>query len=116
VCRLVALDRNTLRYQSRRSDDQGLRARIREIAETKRKYPDNAVMISLMVEAKRESWHEILDKCNDTGADGYELNFGCPHGMSERGMGSAVGQEPKVNERITSWAKEFSTIPVLVYR
>jgi dihydropyrimidine dehydrogenase (NAD+) subunit PreA len=25
-----------------------------------------------------------------------------------------VGQEPKINERITSWAVEFSTIPVLV--
>ena len=31
----------------------------------------------------------------DTGADGLELNFGCPHGMSERGMGSAVGQVPE---------------------
>ncbi|MFM2248035.1 MAG: hypothetical protein RL071_4110, partial [Pseudomonadota bacterium] len=43
-----------------------------------------------------------------------ELNFGCPHGMCERGMGSAVGQEPTVNARITSWAKEFATVPVLV--
>src|SRR5690606_35202031 len=59
-------------------------------------------------------WKEIIKRSIDAGADGLELNFGCPHGMCERGMGSAVGQEPKVNERITSWAKEFSTIPVLV--
>ncbi|MCP4436670.1 MAG: NAD-dependent dihydropyrimidine dehydrogenase subunit PreA, partial [Actinomycetia bacterium] len=50
----------------------------------------------------------------DAGADGLELNFGCPHGMCERGMGSAVGQEPKVNEEITSWAVDYSTVPVLV--
>jgi len=34
--------------------------------------------------------------------------------MCERGMGSAVGQEPALNERITSWAVEYSTVPVLV--
>jgi len=66
-----------------------------------------------MVET-REEWEEMIKRSIDAGADGLELNFGCPHGMCERGMGSAVGQEPAVNERITSWAKEFSTIPGLV--
>jgi dihydropyrimidine dehydrogenase (NAD+) subunit PreA len=87
---------------------------IAEIAETKRRYPDNAVIISLMVEARRESWHEILDKCNDTGADGYELNFGCPHGMSERGMGAAVGQVPDYVQMITEWVMEKAAMPVIV--
>jgi len=87
---------------------------IAEIAETKRKYPDNAVVISLMVEAKREAWHEILAKCNDTGADGYELNFGCPHGMSERGMGAAIGQVPEYVQMITEWVMEKAEMPVLV--
>ena len=50
----------------------------------------------------------------DSGVDGFELNFGCPHGMSERGQGSAVGQIPEYCERITGWVKEVSTIPVLV--
>ena len=44
----------------------------------------------------------------------WSLNFGCPHGMCERGMGSAVGQERAVNEMITSWVMGYSTIPVLV--
>src|SRR6185436_16917251 len=53
-------------------------------------------------------------KCEDAGVDGLELNFGCPHGMCERGMGSSVGQEPQLLQEITSWAKEFAKTPVLV--
>jgi dihydropyrimidine dehydrogenase (NAD+) subunit PreA len=93
--------------------DRPLDINFREIAEVKKKYPKHAVIVSLMVET-REEWKDIIARSIDVGADGIELNFGCPHGMCERGMGSAVGQEPKVNERITGWAKEFSTVPVLV--
>ncbi len=87
---------------------------IAEIREVKKRYPNNAVVISLMVEARREAWHEIIAKCNDTGADGYELNFGCPHGMSERGMGAAVGQVPDYVQMITEWVMEKAEFPVLV--
>jgi dihydropyrimidine dehydrogenase (NAD+) subunit PreA len=87
---------------------------IAEIREVKKQYPNHAVVISLMVEARREAWHEILAKCNDTGADGYELNFGCPHGMSERGMGAAVGQVPDYVQMITEWVMEKAEMPVLV--
>ena len=93
--------------------DRPLSVNFAEIAEVKRRYPNNAVIVSLMVET-REEWKDIIKRSIDTGADGLELNFGCPHGMCERGMGSAVGQEPRVNTEITSWAKEYSTIPVLV--
>ena len=93
--------------------DRPLETNFREIAEGKKQYPNHAVIVSLMVETKDE-WQDIIKRSIDTGADGLELNFGCPHGMCERGMGSAVGQEPTVNERITSWAKEYSSIPVLV--
>lgn len=93
--------------------DRSLEVNFKEITEVKKKYPNHAVIVSLMVES-REEWQDIIKRSIDTGADGLELNFGCPHGMCERGMGSAVGQEPKINERITSWAVEFSSIPVLV--
>ena len=93
--------------------DRPLEANYREIAETKRLFPDRAMVVSLMFET-REEWREHIARSIDAGADGLELNFGCPHGMCERGMGSAVGQEPEVNERITSWAVEFSTVPVIV--
>ncbi|MBL8615754.1 MAG: NAD-dependent dihydropyrimidine dehydrogenase subunit PreA [Deltaproteobacteria bacterium] len=93
--------------------DRPLESNFREMAEVKKRYPKHAVIASLMVET-REEWKEIIKRSEDAGADGLELNFGCPHGMCERGMGSAVGQEPTVNARITSWAKEFATVPVLV--
>jgi dihydropyrimidine dehydrogenase (NAD+) subunit PreA len=93
--------------------DRSLDVNFREIYEVKKRYPDHAVIVSLMVETEDE-WRDIIKRSIDAGADGLELNFGCPHGMCERGMGSAVGQEPKINERITAWAKSYSTVPVLV--
>jgi dihydropyrimidine dehydrogenase (NAD+) subunit PreA len=93
--------------------DRPLEVNLREIAETKRLFPHNPIIVSLMVETEAE-WKDIIKRSIDAGADGLELNFGCPHGMCERGMGSAVGQEPAVNERITGWAVKYSTVPVLV--
>ena len=94
--------------------DRPLDVNLREIAEVKRAWPDRAVIISAMVEPSAEAWIEIVQQIQDTGADGIELNFGCPHGMSERGMGSAVGQVPEYCERITAWAMSASTIPIIV--
>lgn len=94
--------------------DRNIETNLREIAETKKLWPDRAVIVSLMVESKREVWHDIVKRSIDTGADGLELNYGCPHGMSERGMGSAVGQVPEYCQMITEWVMEVSTIPVLV--
>src|SRR5205814_6308845 len=71
-------------------------------------------VVSMMIESKREKWHEAVKEVNDTGCDGIELNFGCPHGMSERGMGSAVGQVPEYTKMITEWVKEVAEVPVLV--
>ncbi len=93
--------------------DRPLETNFREIYEVKKRFPDRAMVVSLMVES-REEWQEMVKRSIDAGADGLELNFGCPHGMCERGMGSAVGQEPAVNERITSWVAECSSVPVLV--
>jgi dihydropyrimidine dehydrogenase (NAD+) subunit PreA len=94
--------------------DRPLEINLREIAEVKRRWPDRAVIVSAMVESKPEAWSEIVRRIEDTGADGIELNYGCPHGMSERGMGSAVGQVPEYCERITGWVKSVARIPVIV--
>lgn len=94
--------------------DRPLEDNLREIAETKRLFPKHAVIVSLMVESNRQAWHDIVKRTEDTGCDGLELNFGCPHGMSERGMGSAVGQVPEYTEMITAWVKEVAKTPVLV--
>ena len=66
-----------------------------------------------MVETKEE-WQEIIKKVEDVGSDLIELNFGCPHGMCERGMGSAVGAEPEVLEAIVGWVMAAANIPVIV--
>ena len=94
--------------------DRPIEINLREMVEVKRAWPDRAVIASAMVESKREAWHDIVRRIEDTGADGIELNYGCPHGMSERGMGSAVGQVPEYCEQITSWVMEVSKIPVIV--
>ncbi len=94
--------------------DRPIETNLREIAECKRRYPKHVVIASLMVESTREAWHDIVQRAEDAGADGLELNFGCPHGMSERGMGSAVGQVPEYCEQITGWVKERARTPVIV--
>lgn len=94
--------------------DRPLDVNLAEIRDVKRDFPNHALFVSLMVESRRETWHDIVRRTQDTGCDGFELNFGCPHGMSERGMGAAVGQVPQYAEMITSWVKEASRIPVIV--
>jgi dihydropyrimidine dehydrogenase (NAD+) subunit PreA len=92
--------------------DRSPETNFREIAEVKKRWPNHAVIASLMVDT-RERWHEFVKRSEDAGADGIELNFGCPHGMCERGMGSAVGQQPAVAEKIVGWVMEAAKIPVI---
>jgi dihydropyrimidine dehydrogenase (NAD+) subunit PreA len=94
--------------------DRPLEVNLREIKAVKRDYPDRAMIVSLMVPCDEESWKAILKPVEETGCDGIELNFGCPHGMSERGMGAAVGQVPEYIEMVTRWCKQHSRLPVIV--
>ncbi|MBB6634370.1 NAD-dependent dihydropyrimidine dehydrogenase subunit PreA [Cohnella thailandensis] len=94
--------------------DRPLEVNLKEIYETKKRFPDRAVVASLMVEPKREKWHEIVKRVEAIGVDGLELNFGCPHGMAERGMGAASGQQPDLVEMQTYFVKEVATTPVIV--
>ncbi|MCA8882624.1 MAG: NAD-dependent dihydropyrimidine dehydrogenase subunit PreA, partial [Rhodobacteraceae bacterium] len=94
--------------------DRPLDVNLREIKAVKRDYPDRALVVSLMVPCEEQAWKAILPLVEDTGADGIELNFGCPHGMSERGMGSAVGQVPEYIEMVARWCKQNTRMPVIV--
>ncbi len=94
--------------------DRPLEVNLREIKEVKRKWRDRALVISLMVPCDENSWQAILKQVEDTEADGVELNFGCPHGMAERGMGSAVGQVPEYIQMVTAWVKKHSRMPCIV--
>ncbi len=94
--------------------DRPIEVNLREMAEVKRNFPNHAVIASIMVESKKEAWQEIVKRTEETGIDGFELNFGCPHGMSERGMGSAMGQVPEYTCMVTEWVMEVATKPVIV--
>jgi dihydropyrimidine dehydrogenase (NAD+) subunit PreA len=94
--------------------DRPIAENLREIAEVKKRFPQHTVVASLMVESKQAAWHDIVRQAEDSGADLLELNFGCPHGMSERGMGAAVGQVPEYATMITQWVKEVARTPVIV--
>ncbi len=93
--------------------DRPLDINLREIKEVLKEFPDRAMIISLMADNSRESWHELIKKVQDTGAHGLELNFGCPHGMTERGMGAAVGQDPEIARMVVEWVMEIAEIPVI---
>ena len=94
--------------------DRPLQLNLAEIREVKRAWPDRAMVVSLMVPCTEAAWKAILPMVEDTGCDGVELNFGCPHGMSERGMGAAVGQVPEYIEQVTRWCKQYSRLPLIV--
>ena len=94
--------------------DRPLKQNLEEMKRVKRAFPDRALIASLMVPCNEDSWRNILPQVEDTGCDGLELNFGCPHGMSERGMGAAVGQVPEYIQMVTEWCKKYSRLPVIV--
>lgn len=93
--------------------DRPLAINLKEIEECIKLFPDRAMIVSLMADNNKESWHELIKKVEDTGAHGFELNFGCPHGMTERGMGAAVGQDPEIARMVVEWVMEKATIPVI---
>ena len=94
--------------------DRPLATNLAEIRQIKRDWPDRALVVSVMLPMNEQSWAKYVPMIEDTGADGLELNFGCPHGMSERGMGSAVGQVPEYIQQCAAWCKQFARVPVIV--
>ena len=112
---LMSQDRRVIGFNNiELISDRPLRTNLEEIRRVKRNWPDRAMVVSLMVPVVEESWKRILPMVEDVGAGGIELNFGCPHGMSERGMGAAVGQVPEYIQRVTEWCKHYSKLPTIV--
>ena len=94
--------------------DRPLEVNLEEMTRIKRDFPDRALVASVMVPCEEQAWKDILPRIAETGCDGFELNFGCPHGMSERGMGSAVGQVPEYIQMVTEWCKANTGLPIIV--
>ncbi len=92
--------------------DRPLADWLQDFREIKQEAPHGVLIASIMEEYDRNRWHEIVKQIQDTGVDGFELNFSCPHGLPERRMGAAMGVNADIVGEVTEWVKEVSTIPV----
>lgn len=93
--------------------DRPLEYWLPELERTKKEYPSKILIASIMAEMDPSKWQELAEKVQDTGVDAIELNVSCPHGMPERGMGAAIGQDPKLTGDVVKWVKEVVDVPVI---
>ena len=60
-----------------------------------------------------EQWREVTRMFDEAGADGFELNFSCSHGMAESGGGATVGGSEEAIKMVTTWVREETKKPVM---
>jgi dihydropyrimidine dehydrogenase (NAD+) subunit PreA len=132
ICKTVSLDAGKVvnvqpryaRLRSRESgeiygwenieliSDRSFETWIDEFKQVKDKHPDGVLIASIMEEYNRDAWHEIVERCQDAGCDSFELNMSCPHGLPERKMGAAMGENPDILEEVCGWVMEVAKKPV----
>ena len=132
ICKTVSLDAGKVvnvqpryaRLRSRESgeiygwenieliSDRSFDTWINEFKQVKDKYPEGVLIASIMEEYNRDAWHEIVERCQDAGVDAFELNMSCPHGLPERKMGSAMGENPDILQEVCGWVMEVAKRPV----
>ncbi|MEZ4273202.1 MAG: NAD-dependent dihydropyrimidine dehydrogenase subunit PreA, partial [Myxococcota bacterium] len=83
-----------------------------DFRQLKKEYPKKILIASIMESFEQARWVELAKRCAATGVDALELNFSCPHGHPERGMGAAMGQDPHQVETVTRWVVDAVDIPV----
>lgn len=92
--------------------DRSFETWIDEFKALKDSHPDGVLIASIMEEYNKDAWQEIVGRCEEAGVDSFELNMSCPHGMPERRMGAAVGENPDLLEEVCGWVMEVATKPV----
>ena len=85
---------------------------LEEFREIKRRYPKHILVASIMEEYRKEAWQEIVERVQETGVDAFELNLSCPHGLPERKMGMAMGENPEIVGEVVGWVMEVAKLPV----
>lgn len=85
---------------------------LEEFKQIKDAYPDGVLIASIMEEYNKDAWIEIIERCEAAGVDCFELNFSCPHGLPERKMGAAMGQDPDILTEVCSWVMSAAKKPV----
>ena len=132
ICKTVSLDASKVinvqprygRLRSRESNeiygwenielisDRSFDTWIDEFKALKDSHPDGVLIASIMEEYNKDAWQEIVGRCEDAGVDSFELNFSCPHGLPERKMGAAMGENPDILSEVCAWVMESATKPV----
>jgi dihydroorotate dehydrogenase subfamily 1 len=132
ICKTVSLDATKVtnvqpryaRLRSRESgeiygwenieliSDRSFETWIKEFKQVKDKYPDGILIASIMEEYNKDAWHEIVGRCEEADVDAFELNMSCPHGLPERKMGAAMGENPDILEEVCSWVMQVAKKPV----
>jgi dihydropyrimidine dehydrogenase (NADP+)/dihydropyrimidine dehydrogenase (NAD+) subunit PreA len=85
---------------------------IQEFKQIKDRHPDRVLIASIMEEYRKDAWVEIVERCQEAGVDVLECNFSCPHGLPERRMGSAMGENPEILEEVCGWVMGAARVPV----
>lgn len=132
ICKTVSLDAEKVinvqprygRLRSRESSeiygwenielisDRSFDTWIDEFKKLKDSHPDGVLIASIMEEYNKDAWQEIVGRCEEAGVDSFELNMSCPHGMPERRMGAAVGENPDLLGEVCGWVMEVAKKPV----
>jgi len=85
---------------------------MEEFKKAKAEHPEGVLIASIMEEFNESGWVELVEMCEAAGVDGFELNFSCPHGLPERKMGAAMGQDPEILGEVCGWVMKAATKPV----
>lgn len=83
-----------------------------EFKKCKQMHPEGVLIASIMEEYNKDAWIEIVKRCEAAGVDAFELNFSCPHGLPERKMGAAMGENPEILKEVVAWVMSAATKPV----
>jgi dihydroorotate dehydrogenase subfamily 1 len=92
--------------------DRPFKIWLDEFKKCKDQFPDGVLIASIMEEYNKDAWTEIVERCQDAGVDSFELNFSCPHGLPERKMGAAMGENPEILEEVAGWVMAAAKKPV----
>lgn len=92
--------------------DRPLKVWEDEFKRCKDAHPAGALIASIMEEYNKDAWIELVQRCEAAGVDGFELNLSCPHGLPERKMGAAMGQNPEIVETVCGWVRSATRLPV----
>ena len=80
----------------------------------KQKHPTKVQIASIMAPVVKEEWQKVVKALNNSGIDAFELNFSCPNGVPEKGIGMAIGTSAETSAMITKWVVEAAGKPVFV--